>query len=671
MNIILIILLEIFFLLVFNISLNMYFFSIFSIDPRLYFVFIFKNYFNLTGTAIWISAIAFIILVLDILAFRKLFFKSIRKNNRLSGNHGTSRWATLKEYKKLGFLSKTPDGVILGQTNEATFKLKIKKEKIEIKQNQDRKNALNDIKTEEEKKNDKETLEQYKNEKIYKTEIKKIYTPKRYGKYYIRHNLDGHTLAVGATRSGKGIGTIIPTLLSLKESVMVLDVKSENFKLTSGARSKFSKVIKWDVKDVEHSCSFNPLLWISRGGNAIRDIQNITTAFIPQGDGTGQKHGDFFTKTSRNVLELLIGHVLLFENEKTLSKVANIANEGEGQSPLKFFSGLVDAYEHVEVQEDLKPLFNSSQILAKELFGTAQDSPETFDNIFTTFKTKMTAFNRPEIQQLTATNTFEPEEFFNGDLPLSLYLCVPPGDIDSLDVVIRVVFTMIFKKLTETDATVAKNHKLLMILDEFTQLGYMQVVETAMPLTAGFGIYFLIIIQSFDALKAIYKKATDMLNNFEYKIFLKSNDDETARKIKTQLGNKSVLQKRTNDSGKAGDLILDKISNSYTEQGVALMQLEDLLRIDFEDQLILMSNTQPYKAKKVMSYNHRVFAPLTKISPFCEAFKAKDPRNWHENHFFVKRKLIEFMDNKGINAVRDKKDVPLVNLGSPVIKGGK
>lgn len=47
--------------------------------------------------------------------------------------------------------------------------------------------------------------------------------------YYLRHNGPEHVLCFAPTRSGKGVGLILPTLLAWEHSSVVLDIKGENF----------------------------------------------------------------------------------------------------------------------------------------------------------------------------------------------------------------------------------------------------------------------------------------------------------------------------------------------------------------------------------------------------------------------------------------------------------
>ncbi|CAN0493297.1 unnamed protein product, partial [Scytosiphon promiscuus] len=137
---------------------------------------------------------------------------------------------------------------------------------------------------------------------------------------YLRHDGPDHVMAFAPTRSGKGVGLVVPTLLSWPHSVLVHDIKGENWQLTSGWRSEFSHCLRFDPTDVA-SAHFNPLMEVRRGPCEVRDVQNIADILVdPQG-----KLGDLghWVDKANSLLVGVILHVLYAEREKTLARVAS------------------------------------------------------------------------------------------------------------------------------------------------------------------------------------------------------------------------------------------------------------------------------------------------------------------------------------------------------------
>src|SRR3546814_776816 len=130
---------------------------------------------------------------------------------------------------------------------------------------------------------------------------------------YLRHAGPEHVMAFAPTRSGKGVGLIVPTLLSWPHSVVVHDIKGEHWQLTSGWRSRFSHCLYFNPVDAR-SAAYNPLLEVRRGAQEVRDVQNIADLLVdPEGALERRSHWE---KTSHALLVGTILHVLYAEPDK-------------------------------------------------------------------------------------------------------------------------------------------------------------------------------------------------------------------------------------------------------------------------------------------------------------------------------------------------------------------
>src|SRR5262249_13297059 len=140
-----------------------------------------------------------------------------------------------------------------------------------------------------------------------------------FGHRYLRHDGPEHVLAVAPTRSGKGVGLVLPTLLTWSGSAVIHDIKGENWTLTAGWRAQFSHALLFDPTD-PHSARFNPLLEVRKGAHEVRDVQNIADILVdPEG---ARERRDHWEKTAHALLTGAILHVLYAEGEKTLARVA-------------------------------------------------------------------------------------------------------------------------------------------------------------------------------------------------------------------------------------------------------------------------------------------------------------------------------------------------------------
>ena len=142
----------------------------------------------------------------------------------------------------------------------------------------------------------------------------------RLGGQYLRHDGPEHVMAFAPTRSGKGVGLVIPTLLSWTGSAVVHDIKGENWQLTAGWRSKFSHCLLFNPTD-PRSARYNPLLEVRKGPDEVRDVQNIADILVDP-EGAVWNAGVTGRRPGHSLLVGVILHVLYAEEEKTLARVA-------------------------------------------------------------------------------------------------------------------------------------------------------------------------------------------------------------------------------------------------------------------------------------------------------------------------------------------------------------
>ncbi|TIU29704.1 MAG: conjugal transfer protein TraG, partial [Mesorhizobium sp.] len=138
----------------------------------------------------------------------------------------------------------------------------------------------------------------------------------RYDGAYLRHDGPEHVLCFAPTRSGKGVGLVVPSLLTWPSSAVVHDIKGENWQLTAGFRARHGRVLLFDPTNPKSS-SYNPLLEVRRGEWEVRDVQNIADILVdPEGSLERRNHWE---KTSHALLVGAILHVLYAEKDKTLA----------------------------------------------------------------------------------------------------------------------------------------------------------------------------------------------------------------------------------------------------------------------------------------------------------------------------------------------------------------
>ncbi len=169
---------------------------------------------------------------------------------------------------------------------------------------------------------------------------------------YLRHDGPEHVLCFAPTRSGKGVGLVVPTLLTWPHSAIVHDIKGENWELTAGFRTRFSRTLLFDPTN-EASAAYNPLMEVRRGINEVRDVQNIADVLVdPEGSLERRNHWE---KTSHALLVGAILHVLYAEPDKTLAGVATFAGSSMFERPPKLGLRVSAGSHEVDMRSDTSP----------------------------------------------------------------------------------------------------------------------------------------------------------------------------------------------------------------------------------------------------------------------------------------------------------------------------
>ena len=117
-----------------------------------------------------------------------------------------------------------------------------------------------------------------------------VWCSARFERDYLRHDGPEHVLCFAPTRSGKGVGLVVPTLLTWPGSCIVHDIKGENWTLTSGFRAQHGRVLLFDPTNAK-SAAYNPLLEVRRGEWEVRDVQNVADVLVdPEGSLERRNH---------------------------------------------------------------------------------------------------------------------------------------------------------------------------------------------------------------------------------------------------------------------------------------------------------------------------------------------------------------------------------------------
>jgi type IV secretion system protein VirD4 len=368
----------------------------------------------------------------------------------------------------------------------------------------------------------------------------------RVGNKYLRHDGPDHVMAFAPTRSGKGVGLVVPTLLSWTGSAIIHDIKGENWQLTAGYRAQFSHCVLFNPTD-RRSARYNPLLEVRRGIDEVRDAQNIADILVdPDGALERRNHWE---KTSHSLLVGTILHVLYAEEEKTLARVATFLSDP--QRPFEATLRRMMETNHLGTNE--KPMVHSVVAsAARELLNKSENERS---GVLSTAMSFLGLYRDPTIASVTSMSDWRIVDLVEAAHPISLYLVVPPSDISRTKPLIRLILNQIGRRLTERLETgkerpgCAQRRRLLLMLDEFPALGRMDFFETSLAFLAGYGVRAFLIAQSLNQIEKAYGEHNAILDNCHVRIAFATNDERTAKRISEALGTGTEQRSMRNYAG--------------------------------------------------------------------------------------------------------------------------
>ena len=434
---------------------------------------------------------------------------------------------------------------------------------------------------------------------------------------YLRHDGPEHVLCFAPTRSGKGVGLVIPTLLTWPGSAIVHDIKGENWTLTAGYRSGFSRVLLFDPTNA-NSAAYNPLLEVRRGVCEVRDVQNVADVLVdPEGSLEKRNHWE---KTSHSLLVGAILHVLYAEPDKTLAGVAAFLSD-----PKRSFESTLAAMMMTPHLGDdgVHPVVASA---ARELLNKSENERS---GVLSTAMSFLGLYRDPVVAQVTRQCDWRIADLIDAKRPATLYLVIPPSDISRTKPLIRLLLNQIGRRLTEELAPDAKRQRVLIMLDEFPALGRLDFFESALAFMAGYGMKAFLIAQSLNQIEHAYGQNNAILDNCHVRVCFATNDERTARRVSESLGTATELRAMKNYAGHRLSPWLGHLMISKSETARALLTPGEIQELPATDEIVMMAGAHPIRAKKAQYYRDKRLAARV-ISPPKVSAAGKEAGSSHD-----------------------------------------
>ena len=404
------------------------------------------------------------------------------------------------------------------------------------------------------------------------------------------------------TRSGKGVGVVIPNLLDYQESMVVLDIKQENYELTSGWRASQGHEIYLfnPFAEDRRSHRWNPLSYVSKDPSfRVSDLMSIAAMLYPDG-ADDQK---FWVSQARNAFMAFTlylcekwehdeqkGLPLVLRDKPTLGAVYRLSS-GDG-------TDLRQLYQWMSQQPFLS---SNAQSAFANLLSQAN---ETFASILGTFKEPLNAWINPVLDAATGD-----DDFLLTDVRkkrMTIYIGIQPNKLAESRLIVNLFFSQLINQNTKElpQNNKALKHQCLLLMDEFTSIGKVDIISSAVSYMAGYNIRLLPIIQSVAQLDATYGKevARTLITNHALQIVYAPREQQDANDYSEMLGYTTV-RKENVTRGKDGDR-----SRSESEERRALMLPQELKAMGPDKEVFLYEGIpHPVMCEKIRYYKDSYF----------------------------------------------------------------
>jgi type IV secretion system protein VirD4 len=481
--------------------------------------------------------------------------------------------------------------------------------------------------------------------------------------HYLRHSGPEHVLTYAPTRSGKGVGLVIPTLLSWPHSAIIADLKGELWELTAGWRQRHAKnkVLRFEPAASEGSVRWNPLDEVRLGTkHEVADVQNLATILVDP-DGRGLE--SHWQKTSQALLVGVMLHALYTaRNEGTSTSLPAVDMMlADPQRPIAELWKDMTTYGHVNGQ--VHPVVGAA---ARDMMDRPE---EEAGSVLSSAKSYLALYRDPLVAHNVSASEFRIRDLMHDASPVSLYLVTKPNEKARLRPLIRVFVAMAMRLLTDTIAvqreTIAPSgfmgllerlgirstppqlttkstyqHRLLGMLDEFPSLGKLEIFQESLAFMAGYGLKFYLICQDINQLRSRetgYGADEAISSNCHIQNAFPPNRLETAEHLSRLTGQTTVSHEQLTVSQRRMSAIQAQESRTHHEVQRPLLTPDECLRMpgpkkDAQGQIIEAGDMVMYVAgcpaiygRQPLFFQDPTFAARAAIPPPAVSDTLREP----------------------------------------------
>ena len=460
---------------------------------------------------------------------------------------------------------------------------------------------------------------------------KLMFTPRKSIVKKIKIMRDGantHLFAFCPTRSGKGVGMVLPTLLTWRHSVMVNDPKGEAYALTSGFRKSAGQyIIKFEpaCTDGTGAC-WNPLAEIRTF--TLHDVADAQMIMAMACDPKGEGLNDYFDKAGYEFLTALALHVCYTAKagtEGSLAGCASFLGDPNWDSDKQMYNEMVNADHDPEGKMGWVDSFGKPSKTHPMIANSAKTMLNKEDKdrsgVLSTAKSLLSLYLDPIVANNTSRSDFLVRDLMTGEKPVSLYFVVKPPDMERMTPLTR-LFYAIFLRRNAADmsfgggTSVANyTHPMLMVIDEATSLKKLPILQEALGYVAGYGIRMFFLVQDIVQIEELYGDKQSFDSGAESRVAYAPNKVETAEKLARMTGKTTVIEETANKSQGMFGFKGGNVSVNNTKTARDLMTADEIMALDDQDLILFVKGQPPIYGRKAFYYENPVLLGRAAMDP--------------------------------------------------------
>lgn len=439
----------------------------------------------------------------------------------------------------------------------------------------------------------------------------------------LRDGGNTHIFAFCPTRSGKGVGLVIPTLLTWAHSVFVNDPKGEAHACSAGCRKELGQlIVKFEPACQDGTAArWNPLDEIRTFTE--RDVSDSQMVMGMICDPSGKGLEEYFEKAASEFLTGLALHMRYSKGDGSLAGCAKFLGDPLWENDKQMYTEMMGAEHDPDGKMPWTDTFGkptkTHPMVANAAKTMLNKEDKDRSGVLSTAKSFLSLYLDPIVARNTSSSDFLVRDLMMSEKPVSLYYVVSPSDMERLVPLTRLFYALFIRRNASEmhfdggRSVASYKHPLLMIIDEATSLKKLPILQEALGYVAGYGIRMFMLVQDITQVEELYGDKQSFDSGAETRIVYAPNKIETAEKLARMSGKTTVTEENASNSRELIGIKPGSVSLSTSKTARDLITADEFMMLHDQDMVVFIKGHPPVYGRKAFYYEDKVMLGRAKI----------------------------------------------------------